>query len=275
MESPVRFKSFSFFPEHGELVGKDEAGRETTTRLAPQPTRVLLLLLENSPDIVSHEKIKEVIWPDVQVDYERSLHFCIRQIRSALNDDPANPGFIETIPRRGYRWVAPIENGHVAKPPARRKSRVVLLSVLIGATALFGVFRFIQPLKTAGADGVAAPVRVAVMPFLDSMGFNGNLIANQLIESLTNQYKATCEVIGPTTTTGYYPNQLNRLIEEYHIDYLINGRYTNKPDKSGLLGEIIRARDGAHVWVKYFNEGSDDDAVTGAILFGFSEQLQH
>ena len=264
------------YPERGELVCRGEDGQEKISRLAPQPCKLLVLLLEHSPEIVSHKKIREVIWPDVQVDYERSLHFCIRQIRSALDDDPANPRFIETIPRRGYRWIAPLENGHPERSSAKKgKNRVIMLLVLIGAIVLPGAYWFLQSQKTAGADGVAAPLRVAVMPFLDSMGFNGNLIANRLVESLTNTYKETCEVIGPTTTTAYYPDQFTRLIEEYRIDYLINGRYTNKADKSGLLGEIIRARDGAHVWVRYFSADSGEDTVTTAILLGFSEQLPH
>jgi DNA-binding winged helix-turn-helix (wHTH) protein/Tol biopolymer transport system component len=79
----------------------------TTVRLQPQPLKVLLLLASRPGDVVTREEIQAEVWPaGTFVDFEQSLNFCIRQIRAALRDDANAPRYVETLPRRGYRWVA-------------------------------------------------------------------------------------------------------------------------------------------------------------------------
>jgi DNA-binding winged helix-turn-helix (wHTH) protein len=75
-------------------------------RLQPQPLKVLLLLAGREGDVVTREEIQAEVWPaGTFVDFEQSLNFCIRQIRSALGDNANAPRYVETLPRRGYRWV--------------------------------------------------------------------------------------------------------------------------------------------------------------------------
>ena len=85
-------------------------------KLRPQAFRVLTVLAGRSGDVVSREEIQKELWSDgTFVDFEQGLNFCIRQIRSALGDDADSPRFIETIPRRGYRFLLPVT---VSDPPA-------------------------------------------------------------------------------------------------------------------------------------------------------------
>lgn len=77
------------------------------TRLEPQPAAVLALLASRAGAIVTHEEIRRALWGnDTHVNFRQSVHYCVRQIRVALNDAAQRQGLIETIPRRGYRLRA-------------------------------------------------------------------------------------------------------------------------------------------------------------------------
>ena len=86
-------------------------------RVQEQPFRLLLLLVERAGQIVSREEIRNRLWPqNTFVEFDKSLGVAVLKVREALGDDASNPRFIETIPRRGYRFIAPVkvENAHVA-----------------------------------------------------------------------------------------------------------------------------------------------------------------
>ncbi len=79
-------------------------------RLAGQPLEVLLLLVERAGEVVTREELKQRLWPeDVFVDFERSLNSAVKKLRAALSDNPENPRYIETQPRKGYRFIGRIE----------------------------------------------------------------------------------------------------------------------------------------------------------------------
>jgi DNA-binding winged helix-turn-helix (wHTH) protein/Tfp pilus assembly protein PilF/TolB-like protein len=79
-------------------------------KLAGQPLEVLLLLVERAGEIVTREELKQRLWPeDVFVDFERSLNSAVKKLRAALDDNPENPRYIETQPRKGYRFIGQIE----------------------------------------------------------------------------------------------------------------------------------------------------------------------
>src|SRR5204862_4307617 len=80
------------------------------TRLQPQLPRVLTLPVSRARELVTREEIQREVWPEgTFVDFEQSLNFCIRQIRTALGDQAATPRYVETLPRRGYRLLVPVE----------------------------------------------------------------------------------------------------------------------------------------------------------------------
>src|SRR6266536_3561497 len=82
----------------------------TRLKLHGQPWEVLIALLENAGGIVTRQQLRDRLWPtDTFVDFDHSLNIAINKIRNALGDDRSNPRFIQTVPRRGYRFVAPVE----------------------------------------------------------------------------------------------------------------------------------------------------------------------
>jgi TolB-like protein/Flp pilus assembly protein TadD len=106
----IRFGPFQLDLATGELRRANQR-----VKLAPQPSNLLRLLTDRAGQLVTREDIQQRLWGrDTYVDFEQGLNFSIRQIRSALGDDAEDPQFIETVPRRGYRFVAHIENGSEA-----------------------------------------------------------------------------------------------------------------------------------------------------------------
>lgn len=105
-DSPVlRFGVFELDPASGELRKNGNP-----VKLQPQPFRILAMLAQRSGEVVTREEIRQAIWgEDTYVDFDQSLNFCIRQIRNALNDSPDEPIFVQTLHRRGYRFLAPVE----------------------------------------------------------------------------------------------------------------------------------------------------------------------
>src|SRR5215470_10618171 len=117
MSDPVtilRFDSFELDTGSGELRRHGDR-----IKLPPQPFRVLEFLVRRSGEIVTRAEIRERIWcDDTFVDFEQGLNFCIRQIREALDDTAVGPRFIETLPRRGYRFLLPVEKAAPIEPKA-------------------------------------------------------------------------------------------------------------------------------------------------------------
>lgn len=104
-ECRARFGLFELDLATGELL---KGGR--SLHLAPQPTRVLVLLVRRAGRLVTREELQDELWGDgTVVAYDQGLNYCIRQVREVLGDRADAPAFVETVPRRGYRFVAPVE----------------------------------------------------------------------------------------------------------------------------------------------------------------------
>jgi len=111
-------------------VAAGELRRNTRrVRLQPQPFKLLVLLARRSGALVAREDIRSELWPDgTFVDFDQSVNFAIKQIRDVLGDSAERPLYIETVPRRGYRFIAPVETAtpeSVAAAPGPAAAPVV------------------------------------------------------------------------------------------------------------------------------------------------------
>src|SRR5580692_8568655 len=101
----IRFGVFELDLRSGEI---QKQGRKI--RLEGQPVHVLICLLENRGELVTREELHRKLWPaDTFVNFEHGLNAAVKRLRQALNDSADNPRFVETLPRRGYRFIAPIQ----------------------------------------------------------------------------------------------------------------------------------------------------------------------
>src|ERR1700744_731715 len=101
----IRFGVFELDLRSGEL---EKQGRKI--RLEGQPVQVLICLLENPGELVTREELHRKLWPaDTFVNFEHGLNAAVKRLRQAIQDSATNPRFVETLPRRGYRFIAPIQ----------------------------------------------------------------------------------------------------------------------------------------------------------------------
>src|SRR4029450_7870820 len=119
--SVLRFGAFELYPATGELKRRGDV-----LKLPPQPFKVLELLARHRGQVVTRGEIRDHVWSgDTFVDFDQGLNFCIRQIREVLGDTADAPRFIETLPRRGYRFLMPV-TGPTPAPSARITRLIVL-----------------------------------------------------------------------------------------------------------------------------------------------------
>ena len=118
-----RLYRFGLFEADVELGTLTRQG--VPVKLQEQPFRVLALLLESSGEILSRDELRKNIWPDgTYVDFDGSLNTALMKLRAALNDTADNPRFIETVPRKGYRFIAPVELCKIESPAISTAIRI-------------------------------------------------------------------------------------------------------------------------------------------------------
>src|SRR3984957_16188377 len=115
------------------LAGATLSRQGIRVKIQEQPFRILAMLLERNGEIVKREQLCQALWPKgTHVNFEGSLNAALKKLRAALQDDAENPRFIETVPRQGYRFLAPVHvingnaapavNGQKATPEGTEKS---------------------------------------------------------------------------------------------------------------------------------------------------------
>ena len=161
----LRFGEYELDSRSGKLLRK---GRPV--KIQPQPLRVLSVLVEAHGEIVSREQLRTRIWGDATfVEFDQALNYCIRQIRLALGEEASEPVYIETLPKQGYRFIAPIAaNGyanepvvpavesdpepqliHVAPPAKRLNWKIMGVAIVVLAIAAAGILFAIRRGPTA------------------------------------------------------------------------------------------------------------------------------
>jgi DNA-binding winged helix-turn-helix (wHTH) protein/tetratricopeptide (TPR) repeat protein/TolB-like protein len=188
-----RFDAFELDAASGELR---KAGR--LLKLQPQPCRVLALLIENANQLVSREEIQRCLWQDATfVDFEHGINFSINQIRAALGDSAVKPRYVETLPRRGYRFVGKLEPSPAPPPvetpapeptvPPRKNipSRALILSLaLVLGLVILGAFLYWR--RTARSTQTNVRKAVAVIEIENhSQDSSLNWLGDGVVDLLT------------------------------------------------------------------------------------------
>src|SRR5215469_520366 len=171
----VRFATFEVDMRAGELR---KGGLKL--KLGGQPFLVLTVLLERLGEVVTPEGLHKRLWPDAFVDVDHNLNTAINKIREALGDTAENPRFVETLARRGYRFIGAVngaEQARVAKAKPTRRSRSLIFSAAVGLLAIVGITAISFALNVYGWRDRhfvhAARPRIqalAVIPFVNLSG---------------------------------------------------------------------------------------------------------
>ncbi len=252
----LRFDRFEFRPLSGELRREDGV----LVRLEPQPARVLALLVERAGELVTREELQREVWPDgTFVDFDRGLNYCIAKIRAALGDSATAGRFVETLPRRGYRFLAAVSPLPIEKTPNRRvpppwwgrtgagavvTAIVVALIVVLGA-AWFGFWRQALP-----AIAVARFDNETGRAALDRQA---QTLTDSIVERLTHP-PGRWSVIGNAAILRVPRSfrDLEAIAAALEVDLILLGQLQESDGRLRVLVHLIRARDQKHLWAQRF-----------------------
>jgi TolB-like protein/DNA-binding winged helix-turn-helix (wHTH) protein/Tfp pilus assembly protein PilF len=274
-DESIRFGDFELEPRSGELR---KAG--LPVKLQPQPLRVLVLLASNAGKLVTREEIQHAIWEGVTfVDFEHGLNFCIKQIRAALGDNAQAPRFIETLPRRGYRFIATVEQnskttsnfvaspGLVTSPIAQTREsstdvtprpdlRVTRAAAIAIALLLLTIGGYISwKLRGASPTPNRGKVMLGVMPFENLSGdpdqeYFSDGMTEELIAQLGSLQPAKLGVIARTSAMTYKRGNrdIRQIGHELKVDYVLEGSVRREADRVRITAQLIQVSDQTHLW---------------------------
>ncbi len=251
----LRFGEFEFETDTRRLLKAGEL-----VSLQQQPAWVLQLLAERAGEAVTREELRQRVWGDERfVDHQQGLNYCIKEIRRALEDSATHPKFLETIPRRGYRFVAPVDIVHKASPlsrehPARRPWGLVgWLGLILTLAALVIAAGWLVPRSPPEAE--EKPMRVGILPFADdSLDSEERMLVNALAQELTSElgrrFGRAVGVIARTSSWKFERSAepLPAIARALEADLLIVGRAAREKKALRLHVDLVRSDDGTSRW---------------------------
>jgi TolB-like protein/DNA-binding winged helix-turn-helix (wHTH) protein/Tfp pilus assembly protein PilF len=274
--SPIRFGVFEV-----DLQASELRKQGIKVKLQQQPFELLAMLLEHPGEVVTREEIQKRLWPaDTFVDFDRGLNRATNRLRESLGDDAESPRFIETLPRRGYRFIAPVvksdESGHVAElvPPQadtvptngspyspgydRVRLRIGFVTALV-AIALLTVaawFAFFRPRHGAIES-------VAVLPFSNSSSdSNAEYLSDGITESLINNLSQlpNLRVMARSTVFRYKANDADpqKIGNDLHVQAVLSGRLLQQGNVLIIQAELMDVKTGVQLWGGQFNRSAED-----------------
>jgi len=265
--SVVRFGPFELEARAGELR---RAGRRV--RLQEQPLQILIALLERPGDLVTREELQRRLWPDgTFVGFDDGLNTAVMRLRGALGDGAERPRYVETVPRRGYRFVgvvgppqpeqaasAPSES--TAVPRIAHRGRVMATAGVI-AVVLLGVlaqrFRWGQP-------GTLAAVRsIAVLPLENLSNDAGqdafaDAMTDELITSLAGISSLRVISRGSVMQFRHAKAPLPEIGRRLGVDALVEGTVVRDGERVRVTAQLIEAAADRHLWADSYERDLRD-----------------
>ena len=269
-------------------------------KVQDQPFRVLRILLEHPGEVVTREELQRQIWPsDTFVDFDRGLNNAVKRLREALADSADEPRYIETIPKRGYRFIAAVhaangQNGTDAKAPAvaietasipeekrhflnRRLPAALAAFVTIAALVVGGVV-----LRDRFARGAAAAsIRsIAVLPLQNLSGDpSQEYFADGMTEELITEISRLkdLKVISRTSVMRYKKTDksLPEIARELNVEAVVEGSVLRSGDKVRITAQLISARTDANLWAETYDRSLQDSlAVQEAVATAIAGKIK-
>ena len=288
----VVFDRFELNLRSGEL---HKSGRKI--RLQAQPFQLLALLIENAGEVVTRDEVRRALWPtDTFVDFDHSVAAALNKVREALGDSADNARFVETLPKRGYRFIGKIEplpvtpssepaaqlaagSGAIrsaeagfdtgAEPAAReirqpRRLRYVLalaVSLSILLAALFFLFR-LRGASPAAARS-AGITSIAVLPLENLSGNSAQgYIADGMTDELITALARTkgLRVISRTSVMQYkgVHRPLPQIARELGVDGILEGSVLEEGGRIRVTVQLVQASTDTHIWAQSYIRDSSD-----------------
>ena len=289
MEAPATSRQSVRFGEF-ELDFRSEELRKhgDKVKLQGQPIKILAILLAQPGELVTREALGKELWPgDTFVDFDSGLNSAVKKLREALGDSRESSRFIETLPRRGYRFIAPVEEAESAasgpstsyEPPEqvladRRLSRY-RLPVMVGAGILALICIFIGAFGTGWRERLGAETRVrpgtgqqsiqslAVLPLENlSSDPDQEYFAEGMTDALTTDLAkiSTLKVISRTSSMQFKGTKkpLQQIAKELNVDALVEGTVERSGSRVRITAQLIDVRNDRNLWAESYERDLQD-----------------
>jgi len=258
----LRFGVFELDVRTGELR---KSGKRI--RLAPQPCRLLVMLAGKPGELVTREEIQREIWGgDTVVDYEQGLSFAVKKVRAALGDHSASPRYIETLPRRGYRFIAPVEAvapGTEMREAAASAGSAGGHSLWLMGAGLAAAVALLVGLNVVGlrdlVTGRSSPhiQSIAVLPVKN---LSGDPRQKYFVEGMTDELIAELsrigelKVIGLTSVMVYKGSKkpIREIASELKVDSVIESSMERSGNRVQINTRLVNGSTERVLWQKAF-----------------------
>jgi TolB-like protein/DNA-binding winged helix-turn-helix (wHTH) protein/Tfp pilus assembly protein PilF len=288
LTSVVRFGTYEVSRQSGELR---KAGLRI--KVQQQPMKLLEILLEHPGEVVTREELRSRVWPNENFgDFDLALNIAIGKLRSALGDSAENPRFIETLPKRGYRFIADVsvvdtdarpkrqepvaedlpatDPGHkiqgigLAVAPQRRllpTRWIIVVLALVLSLAIFSVWLF--------RSQAPAPTVIRSIAVLPLENLSGDAAQNYFADGMTDELItdlaqiSALRVISRTSVMVYKGARkpLPQIAHELNVDAVVEGTVLRSGDQVRITAQLIEASTDKHLWSQSY-EGDLRDTLT-------------
>ncbi len=286
----VRFADFEV-----DLRGRELRRNGARIPLQEQPLQVLAVLLKHAGEVVTREELCQHLWPsDTFVDFDNSLNTAINKIREALGDSTGDPHFVETLPRRGYRFIAPLREGVEPQPsekatqarPAFQPSspdqpeirRAILLGLALAVALLLSfLFLFWKPGWKAAPNHIAS---LAVLPLENlSRESDQDYFADGMTDALTTDLGkiSALRVISRTSVMQYKGTKkpLQEIARELKVDAILEGTVARSGNRVRVTANLVQTFPERHLWAEsYDSEIGDVLTVQATVAQAIAHEIQ-
>ena len=278
----LRFGTFEV-----NLTSRELYKQGLKVKLQEQPFEVLAALVERPREVVTREELQKRLWPETVTDFDRGLNKAINRVREALGDDADNPRFIETLPQRGYRFLAPVEiipAEPPLDPPPPDSGRLPRLIQRRGLFAM-GSGLFAVVLISVAYQRWKSPWRriesIAVLPLENLSGdpaqeYFSDGMTDELIGEIARI--GSLRVISRTSVMRYKGGArkpLPMIARELKVDAILEGTVVQAGGKVRINAQLIRADDDRHLWSeRYERDLTDILALQGEVARAVAREIQ-
>lgn len=288
---PLRFGAFEIDLQRGEARKNG-----VRIKLQEKPFQILAHLVERAGDVVTREELRQRVWPaDTFVDFDANLNTALNKLRHALGDSADHSVFIQTIPRRGYCFIAPVTTGEplpeipaaggdtlpgmraeepsarVSPPGARPRPRgrqTPLAVLTVSLLALLGLVLYsVRPGFTSSAKPIGR-ILVLVLPFQDlspeqDQAYFAEGLTEELTSELAQLHPSQLGVIARTTAMQYKGahKTVDQISRELGVDYMLEGSVRRANGRERISVRFIRTRDQSPLWAQDYETDISDVLV--------------